>query len=170
MISLNPTDVPAQTSDIYALLTAIIANPIEAKKRLDELVAAGKANQEAAENARLDRVQAAADHAAAKSKLAAATKISADFDANHEIRTRQLDEQNSSLVATDTRLRQYEAQVAAREKALGEPLTARERAIAAREQELNDYEAGLKIREAAIDEFKAALDKKAERMKEAANG
>lgn len=162
MISLTPTGSPAETNAASTLL-AIIADPEAAKKRLAELVAEKQAAEEAMQNARVAAVAAKEQRDAADVSLAEAQRISAEFDASHETRSKQLDERNDLIIATDTRLKAYEAAVEAREKALGEPLIAREKAVATREAELTEREAALKAREdeaAGIkDDYEAKLAK-----------
>lgn len=142
MISLHSTGSPAETSAAYTLL-AIIADPAAAKKRLDEIVAEKKTSLEAMENARKLTEEASQTHSDATAKLAEAKRVSDAFNADHQVRIKQLDERHEFLVAKDARLTTYEAKVAAREKALGEPLAARERDISAREAKIEKREAAV---------------------------
>src|SRR6267142_2441768 len=142
MITLNPTGSPAETSGAYALLE-IIANPDRAKKHLDALLDAKVAANEAHENARKLAAEAKENNSTADEKLAQAQKLHDDFNANHTVRTNNLDERHAFLVGEAKRLTNYEATVAAREKELIEPLAARERAVADRENATDKRETEL---------------------------
>lgn len=166
MISLHSTGSPAETNAAYTLL-AIIADPDAAKKRLDELVSEKTAAQEAMDGARATTEEAKTVRKEAVAKLAEATRLHADMTANHEIRTKQLDERHEFLVAKDTRLTNYEAAVAAREKELGEPLAAREQAIANREAAAEKREAALDELHAQLEKAKEVLDLRAKKMLDA---
>lgn len=166
MISLHSTGSPTQTSDAYTLL-AILADPEAAKKRLDDLVAEKQAAQQAAEEARATAKQAAEDRAVAD-RLAAETKRRGEaFDSEHAAKTSALEGRHQALLATDARLRDYEAKVAAREKALGEPLVARERAVETREAELNERADELDGVAAKLAQAKEELDLRAKKILEA---
>jgi chromosome segregation ATPase len=165
MITLVPSGLPPEMASAYTLLE-IIADPAKARKHLDAIKDEKQAALDAQAKAASDLADANSAVANATATFAAAKKLTDDFNANHEVRTKSLDERHNTLVATNKRLTEFEAQVSAREKEVGATLDQREASVKEREADITKREAELRILEEATQQLKEAYQKKVDAFRE----
>lgn len=164
----------AQDDSVSALLY-VISDPERAKRHLENIVAEKNAVLEATKIAREAEAEANEAKAEARNVRAGADagvkelkrRVDA-FNIDHAARTAALEDRHQALLAKDKRLTEYEAQVSAREKALGSALVDREKAVAAREAELDKREAAVRATKSDLAKIKADFETKLVKIKEAA--
>lgn len=143
--------IPPPSHDVntvFALLQ-VMADPAAGKQLLEKIAAEKQAADAATDNAAKMIAEVKLRGSEADAALAAARKITDDFNTGHAVRTKQLRDHEGVLSARQKQLYEFEAQVSAREKEISKSLGERDNALLAREASIAQREAELQAREAA---------------------